>query len=365
MPRFHQRRKKLARAVHAEGADAVLITNFTNVTYLTGFTGDDSYLLVGPDIELIVSDGRYTEQLQEECPGLDVVERPPGTSIVPTVAKAVKKTRLANLAVESQSMTLALHGALEAELPKVTLVPSEGLVERMREIKDKAEIAEIRQAVALAEKAFQVIRAALVPEQTERDIAFELENQIRRFGGAGCGFPPIVAMGARAALPHAHPDNHTVSDSKMLLIDWGATAHLYRSDLTRVLVTGRISPKFQRIYNVVLQAQQKAIAAIRPGAMVNDIDAAARGIITRAGYGKRFGHGLGHGFGLEVHEPPWLTNDVNRNRPLQAGVVVTVEPGIYLPGQGGVRIEDDILVTRDGHEVLSHLPKEFEDCVVQ
>ena len=235
----------------------------------------------------------------------------------------------------------------------------------MRAIKDKAEIAEIRQAVALAEKAFQVIRAALVPEQTERAIAFELENQIRRFGGAGCGFPPIVAMGARAALPHAHPDNHTVSDSKMLLIDWGATAHLYRSDLTRVLVTGRISPKFQRIYNVVLQAQQKAIAAIQPGAMVNDIDAVARGIITRAGYGKRFGHGLGHGFGLEIHEPPWLTSDVKRNRPLRAGMVVTVEPGIYLPGQGGVRIEDDILVTRDGHEVLSHLPKELEDCVVR
>lgn len=364
MGRFHQRRTKLARAVRVSGCDAILVTDFTNVTYLTGFTGDDSYLLVGPDVELIVSDSRYSEQLEEECPGLDIVQRPPGASIVPTVARAIKQAHVSRLAVESQSMTLALRDSLAAELPQVALMPSEGLVQQMREIKDRAEITEIRQAVELAEKAFQVVRATLVPGQSEREIAFELENQIRRFGGAGCGFPPIVAVGAHAALPHARPGEQLVSNGKLLLIDWGATARLYRSDLTRVLVTGKISPKFQRIYEVVRKAQQKAIDAIRPGAMVNQIDAAARKVIAQAGYGKQFGHGLGHGFGLEIHEPPWLTGDVTRNRPLRAGMVVTVEPGIYLPGQGGVRIEDDILVTRDGHEVLSHLPKQLEDCIV-
>jgi Xaa-Pro aminopeptidase len=154
-----------------------------------------------------------------------------------------------------------------------------------------------------------------------------------------------------------------VAANPLLLLDWGAKAHLYLSDLTRILVTGKISPKLERIYGVVLKAQEQAIAAIRPGALMSDVDAAARNVITKAGYGKQFGHGLGHGFGLEIHETTRLA--ANQDRPLKAGMVITVEPGIYLPGWGGVRIEDDILVTRTGHEVLSSLPKTLEQCVVE
>ncbi len=359
---FGQRRDKVARAVRKLSVDGILITNFTNVTYLTGFTGDDSYLLISDGAQVLISDPRYTQQIAEQCPDMDLMARRPGETIVRTIELAVKKARVMRLAVEADSMTLVLRDKVAGALPRVDLVGCEGLVEQFREIKDKSEVAEIRRAVWLAEKAFGVVRAGLRGDQTERELAYELERQIRLLGGAGNGFDPIVAAGPRAALPHAQPTDQEIGQEDLLLIDWGATDRLYRSDLTRVLVTGRISPKLERIYGVVLKAQRKAIAAIRPGVLMSAVDAAARDVIGKAGYGKQFGHGLGHGFGLEIHEAPRLAPE--QDRPLKAGMVVTVEPGIYLPKWGGVRIEDDILVTRTGHEVLSCVTKELADCVV-
>jgi Xaa-Pro aminopeptidase len=202
----------------------------------------------------------------------------------------------------------------------------------------------------------------MTPEMTELDVAAELEYQARRFGAKALSFPPIVAVGPRAALPHATPTLRRLSDSEFTLIDWGANSGLYMSDLTRIVVTGRISPKLRRIYSVVLKAQLAAIKAIRPGLTGEQVDSVARRIITRAGFGKAFGHGLGHGTGLEIHEAPRLA--VGQKTKLRPGMIVTVEPGIYVPGWGGVRIEDDVLVTRTGHEVLSDVPKQLEDCVL-
>jgi Xaa-Pro aminopeptidase len=232
----------------------------------------------------------------------------------------------------------------------------------LRQIKDREEVAEIRQAVRYAEKAFAAIRVTLRPEQTEKEIADALDYQLRRFGARGSSFPPIVAAGPRGALPHATPGDEPVGEQESVLIDWGAAGRLYKSDLTRVLVTGRISPKLRRIYGLVLAAQTQAIAAIGPGVAAQEVDAVARGVIAAAGYGRRFGHGLGHGLGLEVHEAPRLT--AASSTVLQAGMVVTVEPGIYLPGWGGVRIEDDVLVTRRGHEVLTTAPKQLEEMIL-
>ncbi len=198
---------------------------------------------------------------------------------------------------------------------------------------------------------------------TEKQVAADLEHQIRRFGGKGLSFPAIVAGGAWAALPHAVPGDRKIGDDDFTLIDWGANAGLYISDLTRVLVTGKISPKLDKIYNIVLEAQLAGIEAIRPGVTCGEVDAAARSVIAKAGYGKQFGHGLGHGIGLEVHEAPRLGG--NQETELKPGMVVTVEPGIYIPGWGGVRIEDDILVTKKGHEVLSNVPKELKECLVR
>ena len=361
MSRFQARRDKLRRLVKKSQAEALLVTNFTNVTYLTGFSGDDSFLVLLPDRAVLLSDPRYTTQLAEECPDVEREVRRQGTSILRSVSKVAGRAKLRSLAVESQSMTMALHAAIVEALPKVELVPSDGLVEQLRMIKDRYEIASLRRAVGAAERAFAVVRAGLRGDMTERAVAHELENRIRSFGGLGCSFTPIVAVGPRAALPHARATDVRLAEHGLLLIDWGAdAADGYKSDLTRVLVTGKISPKLERIYRVVLKAQQRAIAAIRPGALASDVDATARKVIADAGFGKYFGHGLGHGVGLDIHEGPRLSG--SNPEPLKAGMVITVEPGIYLPGTGGVRIEDDILVTRDGHEVLTSVPKRWEDA---
>lgn len=360
--RYHVRREKLRRLVEKAGADALLVTNFVNVTYLTGFTGDDSYLLVHGQDAGLLSDPRYTTQLEEECPGLELHIRPPGTSMLDLIAQVVQAARPGRVAIEADSMTVGLRDGIAGKLPQAALLPSAGLVEELRLTKDADEVALIRQAARFAERAFAVVRAGLRPENTEKELADELDHQMRLFGAVGCSFPSIVAVGPRAALPHARPGQSRVEESDFVLIDWGASGTLYKSDLTRVLITGKISPKLERVYRVVLSAQEAAIAAIRPGVKAQDVDSVARQIIADAGFGRQFGHGLGHGLGLEVHEAPRLA--VNSSIVLRPGMVVTVEPGIYLPGWGGVRIEDDILVTRSGHEVLTNVAKGLDDAVV-
>ncbi len=355
------RLKKLRSSLRRTKADGLLVTNFVNVTYLTGFTGDDSYLLVTQDDAVIISDMRYTTQLEQECPGLKRVIRAPGQHMLPTTVNVITKHRIDRLAVESASMTLGLHDALDAELKKTALVRSDRLVEMLRVVKDKEEIEETRLAGYQAAKAFQVARAMITPQSTERDIAAELEYQARKFGGKGLSFEPIVAVGERSALPHARPTAKRVEESDFLLIDWGVRADTYVSDLTRMVVTGKLSPKFAKLYQIVLDAQLAGIAAIKPGVSCEAVDDAARKVITKAGYGDKFGHGLGHGTGLEVHEAPRLAQG-QKEVLLEPGMIVTVEPGIYFPEWGGIRIEDDVLVTKTGHEVLTSVPKQLEDC---
>jgi len=362
MSRYAARRDKLRRTLRKAGIDALLVTNFTNVTYLTGFSGDDSYLLLLAKGEVLVSDPRYTTQLEQECPGLELSIRPPGLGMVAAVVQASKHARVRKLGVEGNSMTVALRDQIASELAKTELVSTVDLVENLRIIKDKDEVAEIRRAIWYAERAFGILRASLRPERTEKEVADELENQSRLYGAKGCSFPPIVAVGARAALPHARPTDQKIGADDFVLVDWGADGGPYKSDLTRVLVTGKISPKLERVYRVVLSAQERAIAAIRPGISCHEVDLVARQIITTAGYGKNFGHGLGHGIGLDIHEAPRLA--ANQPLALEPGMVVTVEPGIYLPGWGGVRIEDDVLVTKDGCQVLTSVPKQWEDAIV-
>ena len=363
MPDYQQRRQRLRQVLRRAGSPFFLVTRFTNVTYLTGFTGDDSFLLVTPDRELLFSDPRYTTQLEEECPGMELVIRRPGTPIVGSVVPAVRGLGNSGLAIEAGSMSVEMFQKLASELPAVAFDPRSGLVEQLREVKDREEIREIRYAIEIAERAFAVVKASLRPGHTEKSVTDDLEHQVRLFGGEGCSFAPIVAVGPRAALPHARPGLTPIDQNPFLLVDWGAKGKgLYLSDLTRMIITGKAPPRLENIYQTVLAAQRAAIAAIRPGAVMEQIDAIARQVIRDAGYGRRFGHSLGHGIGLEIHEQPRLA--VDQKRPLKPGMVVTVEPGIYLPGWGGVRIEDDVLVTKDGCEVLSTCPREFEDCYV-
>lgn len=353
---------KLRRRIRSFKADSALITNFTNVTYLTGFTGDDSYLLVSRDEAILISDPRYTTQAEEECPELKLEIRGTGTRMVDAVAKVARRLGVSEMLLEASSVSLALAESLQQAVRGVSFHGKPDLVEPLRLIKDPSEVAAIREAVRQAERAFQVVRASLLPDQTEQEVAHQLEHQIRQFGGRGCSFDPIVAVGTRAALPHATPTQQRIGDAPFVLIDWGATERLYRSDLTRILVTGKIPAKFARVYEIVLAAQKAGIQAIRPGVSLEEVDRKARSVIEKAGFGKRFGHGLGHGIGLDIHEAPRLAS--NQPDLLQPGMVVTVEPGVYLPGWGGVRIEDDVLVTRTGHEVLSSLGKELADAEI-
>jgi Xaa-Pro aminopeptidase len=277
-------------------------------------------------------------------------------------AKAIENAKVSKLGVEADSMTVALRDSLAKELPRVELAATFGWAETLRIIKDKDEIERTRRACDLARRTFEVVRAKLTPEMTELQVANELEYQARQFGAKGMSFQTIVAVGPRAALPHARPTDRRIGESDFTLIDWGVNEGLYMSDLTRVLATAKISPKLRKLYGVVLKAQLAGIEAIRPGVTCEEVDRAARSVIEKAGYGKEFGHGLGHGIGLEIHEAPRLAQ--GQPLELKPGMIVTVEPGIYFPEWGGIRIEDDVLVTRSSHEVLTSVPKELDECLV-
>lgn len=363
-----QRRERLARLLVDEGIDALMISSPVNVTYLTGFSGDSTVLLLTRDRLLLVSDSRYSGQLADECPGLPTHIRPPSRKLPEAVAEALQSLGARSVGFESNAVTVGELGFLRQLVPSLEWKGDGDRVERLRIVKDACELAQIRTAIDVAERAFTVFRALLRPEDTEKDLCDALEHYARRAGGAGTAFPPIVAVGERAALPHAPPTARTVASGEMLLVDWGVSAPLYKSDLTRVLDTRKTSTfsrttpakgaRLEEVYAVVLRAQEAALEAVRPGASSRAIDAAARSVIAEAGYGDYFGHGLGHGFGLQIHEAPWLRP--NADMPIEAGMVFTLEPGIYLPGWGGVRIEDDVLVTPDGAERLTHLPRDLE-----
>ena len=356
--RLATRRHKLVQSLRKAGLSALLVTNPKNVTYLTGFTGEDSYLIIGPEVLCIFSDSRFETQLKNECPSIPAEIRTSRTTMIEFLVREFPNFGLTHLGIEASSMTVAVRDALAEMLTKIELVSQTGLVEDLRQIKDPDEIDELRLAVRQAESGYGLMKSLLIPEMTEREAAHELEHGMRRFGALKAAFEPIIAVGDRSALPHYRAGLRRFDESTFTLCDWGAVSPKgYHSDLTRVWATGKVPPKLHRIYEVVLNAQQAAIAAIRPGMKCQDVDGVARKVIEQAGYSKYFGHGLGHGIGLDIHEGPRLS-PISTDE-LKPGMVVTVEPGIYLPGFGGVRIEDDVLVTRDGYEVLTSIPREL------
>ncbi len=363
-PNFVSRRSKLIRSLKDAGVDGLLVSGVANVRYLTGFTGDSTWLYISRGLTTLISDTRYETQLADECPGVAVEIRDATTKMTDSVAKLLQQAKAARVGIEADAMTVGQHEALVSAAERTEFVVTRGLTERLREIKDGWEIEQIRDAVAIAERGISVVCSSLRHDQTEREIRYLLEAAMRNFGANGPAFEPIVGVGRTGALPHAHAGNLRVAESPILLIDWGAeTQSGYRSDLTRTFVTGKPTKQMKSVYEAVLAAQQAAIAAIRPGALCKDVDAIARGMIADAGFRRHFGHGLGHGFGLEIHESVRLSPLSEES--LQPGMVVTVEPGIYLRGKFGVRIEDDVLVTRDGCEVLTSVPREFEQVVME
>lgn len=353
------RLERLREQLKLPGIDGLLVVDETNVRYLSGFTGDSTALLITDRDAVLLSDRRYEQQLAQQCPQLSAEIRGPETKPGDWICQAIQKRRLTKVGLEDHATTWSSLSFFQEMLTGVKLVSTAGLVSALRAIKDAEEIATIRKAIEIAERAFGVLRASLRPGMSELEAAYLIESSTRSFGGTGVGFHSIVATGAAGSLPHYQPTEQKIIDGAGLLVDWGAVFDGYTSDMTRTLPVGPISPKMREIYPVVLDAHLAAIELIRPGARFCDIDAAARNVIEKAGYGGAFGHGLGHGIGLNVHETPRLAS--TEKGTLQPGMVVTVEPGIYLPGELGVRIEDDVWVTDSGHEVLCSLPKGLEE----
>ena len=359
MDRFHARRERLRSTLTLDQVDALVVSSATNVGYLTGFSGDSSVLILSGMRDLIVSDGRFTTQLAQECPDLEANIRHPGQEMNAALAQILVAIGSRRVALEATSWTIADYDSLTAAAPTVAFVGVKGRVEALRQIKDNDEIAAIRESVRYAERAFAMLRAGLRLGESEKDVADILESYLRRCGATGASFPPIVAVGVRSALPHARPTSTTrIGQDDFVLVDWGATGHPYKSDLTRVLVTGKVTTTFERVYRTVLTAQERGIAAIRPGVRAHEVDAEARSVIEEAGFGRFFDHGLGHGLGMDIHEAPRLRKESDAT--LEPGMVITVEPGVYLPDWGGIRIEDDVLVTPNGCEVLSHVSKSLD-----
>ena len=364
MAPYTRRRDDIACAVRAAGLDALLVAKACNVSYLTGFTGDSSFCLVTPSRVVLISDDRFRTQIGEECPDLETHIRGHDRNTYQAVGDVVTRLDLRNIGVEASGVTLEAFEALEAQCKSANLAGTTGLVEKFREVKDETELVAIRDAIRVAEQGYAALSATMRRTDTEKDLADLLDGYVRRAGGDGMAFPTIVGVGERSALPHANLSSRRVESSPFLLVDWGARKALYHSDLTRVRWAPGITPsrdvesRLEKMYTVVLEAQTRAIAALRPGVSVKVVDAAARAYIADAGFGDYFTHGLGHGIGLEVHEAPAIRS--NSDDVLRAGMVVTIEPGVYLPDFGGVRIEDDILITPDGPVVLTSVPKDWE-----
>lgn len=367
---FSQRRERLLQQLTEENLGGVLVTSEVNVRYLTGFTGDSTYLVLSPTKTLIISDGRYTTQLAEECPDLPAHIRSPRQTLPQAVGEVLQKLSLGSVAFDSSNITVAQFETMKENTPGLDWKGEMGRVEKLRAIKDEGELELIREAIRQAEHAFAMFRAMLRGKDTEKELADDLEMYIRRAGGKCSSFPPIVAAGPRAALPHAQPGANRLDEENMLLVDWGAAGpSTYKSDLTRVLIqctkatSSSAGNDLRKVYDVVRRAQQKAIETLRPGVKGGEVDAAARRVIEEAGYGDNFTHSIGHGIGLQVHETPLMRpgSDIE----IQAGMVVTVEPGIYFPNKFGVRIEDDVLVTPDGRQVLTSVPREYDEQVLE
>ena len=352
------RADRVAERVAERGIDLLLVSGAANVRWLTGYTGSNGVALVGPGGERIfVTDFRYVTQAEQELdPAWDrrlAAQDLLGAGLVEHLPAGARA-----LGFDDAQVSVKAAGTLAGVLPDgIETVPAGGLVEALREIKDAGEIAAIRAAAELADAALEAVLARGVAGRTETEVALDLEIELRRAGAEALSFAPIVAHGAHGALPHAQPRDVPIAAGTLLTIDWGALLDGYCSDCTRTFAVGEVGAEEREVYDLVLRAQVAALDAVRPGPTGREVDAVARDIIDGAGHAEHFGHGLGHGVGLEIHEGPRLSR--TGEAALAPGMIVTVEPGVYLPGRLGVRIEDLVVVTDAGHDVLNTLPKEL------
>lgn len=350
--------ERLVERLKAEDLDGILLINDSNIRYITGFTGSDSYVVISESSRSFITDSRYTEQAEGECEGFEVIRwRSPAAGLIETIQSTCSRYGIKRLGFEKNSVTFDLYEKLSNGLSGIVLVPTTGLVEGIRYVKDDYEVECIRNAARIADEAFEEVLNYIKPGVTEKDIERELQYLIKKKGADDIGFPIIVASGKRSSLPHAIPSDNKIEKGDFVTLDFGAMYKGYRSDMTRTIVIGEADEKQRKIYAIVKAAQAEGEMAIKAGVSGRVPDDSARGYIKNAGYGDFFGHGLGHGVGLDIHEEPFMSSSCEKI--LAEGNVITVEPGVYLPDWGGVRIEDTVLVKADGIEILTKSSKEL------
>ena len=345
----------LRKRMEEKGLEAMFIAEPSNRRYLSGFTGTSGYVLVTMDRAVFFTDFRYVTQAAEQCPDLEVIRHE--ADVMATVKPELEKSGVKRLAVEQQHITYGDFQKYAGELDPIELVPVDSLAAELRMKKDETELKILEEAARLADLAYEHILTYIRPGLRERDVDLELETFMRRHGASGSSFTTIVASGERSALPHGVSSDRVIQPGDFVTLDFGASYQGYCSDITRTIVVGKPTDKHREIYDIVLEAQLHCLDHIRPGMTGREADALTRDIIKRYGYNDYFGHGTGHGIGLEIHEAPRLSP--TSDHVLEPGMTVTVEPGIYLPGFGGVRIEDDIVITDTGMKRLTNSSKEF------
>lgn len=355
--RVEGRWSRIAARMEQEGLPALLTWTAENRRYLTGFTGSAGYVLFTPQETVLLVDGRYTVQARTEARGATVVDFGTGPGWLAGLCEQVKRLGLTKIGFEDDAVSVKSYSVLREALPDVSWAPASRLVEGVRHIKEATEIAVMREAARLADDAFAHVLDLIRPGAIERDIALALEVFMKTRGADGTAFDTIVASGERSALPHGRASGREIGAGEFVTLDFGCYLDGYASDLTRTVFVGRPTDRHREIYDTVLRAQGTALAGLAPGLTGAQADALARDVITAAGYADAFSHSTGHGLGLEVHEHIRLAS--GSDDVLQEGMAVTVEPGVYLGGFGGVRIEDDAVITAIGSDRLTWSPKEF------
>ncbi len=354
------RAARLREGLEEVGCEALLVNRLVNTRYLTGFTGSAGILVVTRDELVLVTDGRYRDQAEEQlaAAGVEAAKVEIGQTAAEQQELLTTATAgIGRLGLEAAHVSWsAQRRYAEDWFPDAELVATEGLVERLRQHKDTGELARLAAAAALADSALATVRPRLGEGPTEAEIALELDSEVRRLGADGASFETIVASGPNAAKPHARPGGRRIEEGDLVVIDFGALVEGYHSDMTRTTIIGSPSPTQQRMLDVVAASQAAGVAAVVAGTGCVDVDHACRGVIDDAGWEAAFLHGTGHGVGLDIHEDPRVGRSSTAN--LEVGHVVTVEPGVYLPEHGGVRIEDTVVVTATGSRLLTHAPKE-------
>ncbi len=353
---FAARQKRLTDRQRNLGLDALLITYLPNVRYICGFTGSNGILLSLGSRRYFFTDGRYTEQARQEVTGAAVVVA--RGSLLQAAAQRLQHYKAVRLGFESDRMTQAGYAALRKALPRsARLIPTTAAVDALRMIKDAEELRLIRQAVNMGADLLMPAVETIRPGVRESDVAAEIEYAARRWGAEQMSFETIVAAGRRSALPHGRASSARIPRRGFVILDLGVILHGYCSDMTRTVHVGSVPRRSREIYQAVLDAQLAATAAVKPGATAGDVDFAARSVLKKAKLDRYFIHSTGHGVGLEIHEQPRVARD--QKEVLEPGMVITIEPGVYLPGEGGVRIEDMVVVTERGHQVLTPATKEL------